>query len=136
LSGRAAGDEHAHARRDLALDQRAEPLLIDRAGSRKGGNEGGPAAPQPAYVLRHGSFLSVSRASAQMSSSMSAKAYMPRRPVIERAPSSAPPAKPSRERAVCTNSTWSAAESSPTRCTPGMSPARVLVTPTLPPSSR
>src|SRR5205814_9352691 len=116
----AAGDAHPHARRDQSLDQRAEPLLIDRADSRKGGNEGGPAAPQPAHVLRHGSFLSVSRASAQISSSTSAKAYMPRRPAIQRAPSSAPAAKPARERAVCTNSTWSAAESSPTRCTPGM----------------
>ena len=37
-------------------------------------------------------------------------------------------AKPSRERAVCVSVTVSAAESKPTRCVPGMWPARVEAT--------
>src|SRR4029077_14221758 len=100
LPGRGAGDQPAHAGRDLALDQRAESLLIDRAGRRKRRDEGGPAAAQPGYVLRHGAFLSVSRARARTSSITSSKAYIPRRPTIQRAASSAPAANPARERAV------------------------------------
>src|SRR3989441_1443803 len=38
-------------------------------------------------------------------------AYIPRRPTIHRAASSAPTAKPARDRAVWTNNIWSATES-------------------------
>src|SRR6185503_9097518 len=64
----------------------------------------------------------------RMSSSTSANSYIPLRPTIQRAATRAPAANPSRDRAACVNVLWSPLESNPTRCVPGMLPARVDAT--------
>ena len=105
FSRRSARDEQSDPSRDLPLDERAQPRLVHVAGGVERGDEGRPATAQPLQMLAHRTFLSLpgSGSSARMSSSTSAKAYTPRRPTIQRAASSAPAAKPARDRAVCTN---------------------------------
>src|SRR5439155_14611002 len=76
------------------------PCLGNSAGGVERGDEGRTALAQPLQMLGHRTFLSVSGSSARMSSSTSAKAYIPGRPTIQRAASSAPAAKAARERAV------------------------------------
>src|SRR5207249_4671641 len=130
-----AGDEQSHPTRNLPLDQRPKPRLVHLAGGVERGDESSAATAQPFQMFGHRTFLSFSGSSARRSCSTSAKAYIPRRPTIHRAASSAPAAKPARDRAVWTNNIWSATESNPTRCVPAMCPARVLAIGTLVASS-
>src|SRR5207249_5269126 len=89
---------------DLPVDQCPKPRLVDFTGGVERGDQGRAATAQPFQMLGHQAFL-------RMSSSTSVNAYIPRRPTIHRAASSAPTAKPARDRAVWTNSIWSAPES-------------------------
>src|SRR2546430_11682098 len=95
-----SGDEQSDPTRDLPLDQRTKPRLVHLARGVERGDEGRAAAAQPLQMMAHRTFLSFSGSSASMSSSTSAKAYIPRRPAIQRAASRAPAAQPARDRAV------------------------------------
>ena len=94
------GDEQSNPTRDLSIDQCPKPRLVHLAGGVEGGDESSAATAQPFQMFGHRTFLSFSGFSARRSCSTSAKAYIPRRPTIHCAASSAPAAKPARDLAV------------------------------------
>src|SRR5688572_24747945 len=119
LAGGAARHEHAHVARDLILDQIAQTFLVNGAIAGERSNKRRRTSAQPFELHCHGDLRF------RISSINSVNSNVPVRPTIQCAATSAPAANPCRERAVCVSSTWSGSESKPTRCVPGIWPARV-----------